>query len=94
MADTKRPAVSSAQSKPKRQAKNTAAEDPFANARVRAIFDPEETDLVNAKLAEIQATGASVVIAPSVEGGIERIISVGGSPEIVGQVRRDLWKSG
>ena len=86
MADTKRPAASSAQSKSKRQAKNTATEDPFANAQVRAIFDPEETDLVNAKLEDIQATRATVTIAPSVEGSIERIISVGGSPDVVGKV--------
>jgi hypothetical protein len=94
MADTKRPAASSVQPKSKRQAKNATGEDAFANARVRAIFDPEETDLVNAKLEEIQATGAAVTVAPSVEGSIERIISVGGSPEVVGQVRRrsmGLW---
>lgn len=89
MADTKRPG-SLLSSKSKRQAKNAAVEDPFATAKVRAIFDPEETDLVNAKLEEIQATGATVTIAASVEGSIERIISVGGSPEIVGKVYRML----
>jgi hypothetical protein len=85
MADSKRTGTSST-SKSKRQAKNAAAEDPFATAKVRAIFDPEQTDLVNAKLDEIQSTGATVTIAASVEGSIERIISVGGSPETVGQV--------
>lgn len=86
MSDTKRPAASSTQSKAKRQAKHTTTEDPFANARVRAIFDPEETDLVNATLEDIQSTGATVTLAPSVEGSIERIISVSGSPDVVGKV--------
>ena len=85
MADTKRTATSGASSsKSKRQTKN--AEDLMATARVRAILDPEETDLVSAKLAEIQATGASVTIAAAVEGAIERIVSIGGNPETVGQV--------
>jgi hypothetical protein len=85
MADTKRTGTSLT-SKSKRQAKNAAAEDPFATAKVRAILDPEETDLVNVKLEEIQTTGATITIAASVEGSIERIISVGGSPETVGKV--------
>jgi exosome complex RNA-binding protein Rrp42 (RNase PH superfamily) len=89
MADTKRPGIQSS-SKSKRQAKNAAAEDPFATAKVRAIFDPEETDLVNAKLEEIQSSGATITIAASVEGSIERIISVGGSPETVGKVCKIL----
>jgi hypothetical protein len=50
-------------------------------------LDPEETDLVSAKLAEIQATGATVSIAAAVDGAIERIVSIGGPPDVVGQVR-------
>ena len=73
-------------SKQKGKAKNAAAEDPFATAQVRAILDPEQADIVRSKLEEIQSTGASVTIATAVEGSIERIISVGGSPETVGKV--------
>jgi hypothetical protein len=72
--------------KSKRGGKNSP-EDPYATARVRAILDPEETDLVSAKLAEIQSTGAQVAIAATVEGSIERIVSIGGTPEVVGKVR-------
>jgi hypothetical protein len=88
MADPKpkMPASSALPSKPKRQAKSAAVEDPYATARVRAILNPEESDLVSAKLEEIQSTGATVSIAASAEGVIERIITVGGSPSIVGQV--------
>jgi len=86
MADTKRTTVSMAGSsaKSKRGGKNSP-EDPYATARVRAILDPEETDLVSAKLAEIQSTGAQVAIAATVEGSIERIVSIGGTPEVVGK---------
>ena len=89
MADTKSKmtSASATSSRSKRHAKNAAVEDPYAAAQVRAIIDPEESDLVNAKLEEIQATGATVSIAAAVEGSIERIISVGGSPDTVGQVR-------
>lgn len=73
-------------SKSKRQAKSAAVEDPYATARVRAIFNPEDSDLINAKLEDVQSTGATVTTAASVEGTIERIISVGGSPSIVGKV--------
>jgi len=90
MADTKK-GVTSAVTKGKRQAKNAAAEDPYANARVRAIFDPEEADLVNTKVDEIQLTGATVTSAKVVEGSIERIISVGGSPEVVAKVDFDVF---
>jgi hypothetical protein len=86
MADTKPKMPPTTSSRSKRQAKNAAVEDPYATAQVRAIFDPEESDLVAAKLEEIQSTGATVSIAASAEGTIERIISVGGSPAIVGQV--------
>jgi hypothetical protein len=72
-------------SKQKSKSKN-AADDPFATAGVRAILDPEQADTVNSKLEEIQSTGASVAIAAAVEGSIERIVSVGGSPETVGKV--------
>jgi hypothetical protein len=86
-ADTKRTTTSMAgnSAKSKRGGKN-APEDPYATARVRAILDPEETDLVSTKLAEIQSTGAQVAIAATVEGSIERIVSVGGTPEVVGKV--------
>jgi len=81
-------ASTSAPSKPKRQAKNAAAEDPYATARVRAIFNPDEADLLTSKLEEIQSTtGATVNIAKSAEGTIERIVSVGGSSECVGLVQ-------
>ena len=92
MADTKSKMTSSGttSSRPKRQAKNAAVEDPYATAQVRAIIDPEESDLVTAKLDEIKSTGATVSIAAAVEGSIERIISVGGSPAAVGQVRNWL----
>jgi hypothetical protein len=85
MTDTKK-GLASAIPKGKRQAKNAAAEDPFANARIRGVFDPEEADLVNSKVDEIQLTGATVTPAKVVEGSIERIFSVGGSPEAVGKV--------
>ena len=86
MADTKQK-LPPIPTKSKRAAKNAAAEDPFATARVRAIIDPEQADLVTAKLDEIQtASGATVTIAAAAEGTIERIISVGGSPEVVGKV--------
>lgn len=89
MADTKPLKMTSASgpSKSKRQGKNVAAEDPYATARVRAIFDPEQGDLIASTLEEIQSTGATVNIASNAEGTIERIVSVGGSPSIVGQVR-------
>ena len=85
MADTKKGVVANIP-KGKRQAKNAAAEDPFANARIRAVFDPEEADLVTSRVDEIQLTGATVTPTNAVEGSIERIISVGGSPEVVGKV--------
>jgi hypothetical protein len=88
MADAKSKMPSGTSSRSKRQAKNAAAEDPYATAQVRAIFDPEESDLVASKLEEIKSTGAAVTIPPSAEGTIERIISVGGSPAIIGQVLR------
>ena len=86
MADTKQkyPPIPT---KTKRAAKNAAAEDPYATARVRAIIDPEQADLVTAKLDQIQTvSGASVSIAAAAEGTIERIISVGGAPEVVANV--------
>ena len=80
-----------ASSRSKRQAKNITTEDPYASAQVRAILDPEESDLVTAKLEEIQSTtGATLTIAAGVEGTIERIITVGGSPAIVGQVETGI----
>ena len=92
MADTKPKMTSSGatSSRSKRQAKNAAVEDPYATAQVRAIIDPEESDLVTAKLEEIKSTGATVSIAAAVEGSIERIISVGGSPATVGQVQNSF----
>ena len=86
MADTKQK-LPPIPTRSKRAARNAAAEDPFATARVRAIIDPEQGDLVTAKLDEIQTTsGATVTIAATAEGTIERIISVSGSPEVVGKV--------
>jgi hypothetical protein len=88
MADPKAkiPTSSALPSKSKRQAKSATVEDPYATARVRAIFNPEESDLINAKLEDIQSTGATVTVAAAAEGTIERIVSVGGSPSMVEQV--------
>ena len=72
--------------KSKRQAKGGATEDPFATARVRAILDPEQADLLASKLEDIQSSGATVSIANTAEGAIERIVSVSGSPDVVGKV--------
>ena len=86
MADTKQK-LPPIPTKSKRAAKNAAAEDPFATARVRAIIDPEQADLVSSKLDELQTvSGATITIAAAAEGTIERIISVSGSPEVVGKV--------
>jgi heterogeneous nuclear rnp K-like protein len=73
-------------SKSKRQTKNAAQEDPYATARVRIIVDPEQADVITAKLGEIQLSGAAVAMATVADGTIERIVTVGGSPETVGKV--------
>ena len=69
-----------------KKGKNVVQEDPYSNARVRAIFDPEQAELITSKLEEIQLSGATVTITPAVEGCIERITTVGGTPEVVGKV--------
>ena len=72
--------------KSKRQTKG-ATDDPFASARVRAILDPEQAELVASKVEEIQTMyGANVSIAIAAEGTIERIVSVSGTPDVVGKV--------
>jgi hypothetical protein len=88
MADVKlaKMASASATTKSKRQAKNSSAEDPYATARIRAIFDPEQAELIASRLEEIQTSGATVTLANAVEGSIERIVNVGGSPAVVGLV--------
>src|ERR1700684_2132422 len=68
MADTKAKMPSATSSKSKRQAKNAAAEDPWAAAQVRAILDPEQSDLVTAKMEEIQLTGAAVTLSARADG--------------------------
>ena len=92
MADIMAPKIpsSSATTRSKRQAKGATAEDPCATAKVRAILDPEQADLVIGKLQEIQSRGATVDIATSVEGSIERIVCVGGNPAVVGEVLKIL----
>jgi len=72
--------------KSKRQTKGGATEDPFANARVRAILDPEQADLLASKLEEIQSSGATISIGNAAEDTIERLVSVTGSPDVVGKV--------
>ena len=73
-------------SKSKRQAKSAAQEDPYATARVRIIVDPNQAELITSQFEQIQSSGATVNVANAVEGTIERIVSVSGSPEVVGRV--------
>jgi hypothetical protein len=85
MAEVKR-ATQSGATKSKRAAKNAAVEEPYAAAKVKGVLDPEEAQLVTLKTEEIQGVGATVTAGRVVEGSIERIVTVGGSPEVVGKV--------